>query len=113
MVRISVPARTALVTGVLSAISASLARWSPSTPSPPASIHTPYGFSSLVTVAVATVWSRSSLIGPSSLTDHQRRRRGPYCHCSADRAAWPTAVGYRGIDAGYWRPARLWITSAV
>jgi hypothetical protein len=32
MVRISVPARTALVTGVLSAISASLARWTSSTP---------------------------------------------------------------------------------
>ena len=32
VVRISVPARTALVTGVFSAISASFARWSPSTP---------------------------------------------------------------------------------
>jgi len=32
VVRISVPARTALVTGVFSAISASLARWSSSTP---------------------------------------------------------------------------------
>jgi hypothetical protein len=32
VVRISVPARTALVTGVFSAISASFARWSSSTP---------------------------------------------------------------------------------
>ena len=32
VVRISVPARTALVTGVFSAISASVARWSSSTP---------------------------------------------------------------------------------
>src|SRR5260370_17357118 len=38
---------------------------SPSSAWPPVLMRTPYGVSSLVTVAVAMVWSRSSLITPS------------------------------------------------
>ncbi len=64
---------------------------------PPASMRTPYGFSSLVTVAVAMVWSTSSLITPSLICARPQRdapgRRGahgrPECRHGPPRAVPP------------------------
>jgi hypothetical protein len=70
---------------------------SPRSAWPPASMRTPYGLSSLVTVAVAMVWSTSSLIRPSLISARPLRdapgRRGahgrPECRLGPPRSTSP------------------------
>src|SRR6266851_10306149 len=65
-------------------------------------MRTPYGSSSLVTVAVAMVCSRSSLIRPSLIADRLRRHSGG-CRSLQLILAWRLGVGGR-LAVGWFLP---------